>query len=124
MCYTAVSSSDTYKLKNIMAVSEQSLIARRVLEKLNGRKSACCGKPVYQGRVRQHLNSPLRKNFLTCRSFRLAGYNVRHGLSSNLSFLEDNRKENIRRIGKAAKLNNKAGIIVLTAFISPFRFDH
>jgi adenylylsulfate kinase len=48
---------------------------------------------------------------------------VRHGLSSNLSFSEDDRKENIRRIGEAAKLMTEAGIIALTAFISPFRAD-
>ena len=53
----------------------------------------------------------------------LDGDNVRHGLSSNLSFSEDDRKENIRRIGEAAKLMTEAGIIALTAFISPFRAD-
>lgn len=58
-----------------------------------------------------------------CRTFVLDGYNVRHGLSSNLGFSEDDRRENIRRIGEAAKLMMKAGIIAMTAFISPFRND-
>lgn len=58
-----------------------------------------------------------------CRTFVLDGDNVRHGLSSNLSFSEDDRKENIRRIGEAAKLMTEAGIITSTAFISPFRAD-
>lgn len=58
-----------------------------------------------------------------CRTFVLDGDNVRHGLSSNLGFSEDDRRENIRRIGEAAKLMMEAGIIALTAFISPFRSD-
>ena len=58
-----------------------------------------------------------------CRTFVLDGDNVRHGLSSNLGFSEDDRKENIRRIGEAAKLMMEAGIIAMTAFISPFRAD-
>ncbi len=53
----------------------------------------------------------------------LDGDNVRHGLSSNLGFSEDDRRENIRRIGEAAKLMMEAGIITMTAFISPFRGD-
>lgn len=58
-----------------------------------------------------------------CRTFVLDGDNVRHGLSSNLGFSEVDRRENIRRIGEAAKLMLEAGVIVMTAFISPFRAD-
>jgi len=58
---------------------------------------------------------------LGCRTFVLDGDNVRHGLSSNLGFTDDDRKENIRRIGEMAKLMMEAGIIAITAFISPFR---
>jgi len=57
------------------------------------------------------------------RTFVLDGDNVRHGLSSNLSFSDNDRKENIRRIGEAAKLMVEAGVIAITAFISPFRED-
>ena len=58
-----------------------------------------------------------------CRTFVLDGDNVRHGLSSNLGFSEEDRQENIRRIGESAKLMLEAGLIVMTAFISPFRAD-
>lgn len=51
------------------------------------------------------------------------GDNVRHGLCADLGFSEDNRKENIRRVGEVAKLFLEAGVIVLTAFISPFHAD-
>ena len=51
------------------------------------------------------------------------GDNVRHGLCSDLGFSAQDRAENIRRIGEMAKLFIEAGIIALTAFISPFRRD-
>ncbi len=57
------------------------------------------------------------------RTFVLDGDNVRHGLCADLSFSDEDRKENIRRIGHMAMLYVEAGIIVLTAFISPFRAD-
>ena len=57
------------------------------------------------------------------RTFVLDGDNVRHGLCADLSFSDDDRKENIRRIGHMSMLYVEAGIIVLTAFISPFRAD-
>ena len=53
----------------------------------------------------------------------LDGDNVRHGLNSNLGFSPEDRAENIRRIGEVAKLFNDGGVIVLTAFISPYRAD-
>lgn len=58
-----------------------------------------------------------------CRTFVLDGDNVRHGLCGDLAFSEADRRENIRRVGEAAKLFVEAGVIVLTAFISPFRED-
>ena len=57
------------------------------------------------------------------RTFVLDGDNVRHGLCADLSFSDDDRKENIRRIGHMSMLYVEAGIVVLTAFISPFRED-
>jgi len=57
------------------------------------------------------------------RTFVLDGDNVRHGLCADLSFSDDDRKENIRRVGHMSMLYVEAGIIVLTAFISPFRAD-
>jgi adenylylsulfate kinase len=58
-----------------------------------------------------------------CRTFVLDGDNVRHGLCGDLGFSAMDRVENIRRIGEMAKLFMEAGVIVLTAFISPYRED-
>ncbi|MFQ6070046.1 MAG: adenylyl-sulfate kinase [Candidatus Aminicenantales bacterium] len=56
-------------------------------------------------------------------SFVLDGDNIRHGLNKNLGFSPQDREENIRRIGEVAKLFAQAGIITMTAFISPYRAD-
>ncbi|PAR37334.1 adenylyl-sulfate kinase [Vibrio metoecus] len=56
-------------------------------------------------------------------TYLLDGDNVRHGLCSDLGFSEQDRRENIRRIGELAKLMADAGLIVLTAFISPHRAE-
>lgn len=64
-----------------------------------------------------------RLHQLKCSTYVLDGDNVRHGLCGDLTFSDDDRKENIRRIGQVAKLFLESGVIVLTAFISPFRSD-
>jgi len=56
-------------------------------------------------------------------SFLLDGDNIRHGLNRDLGFSDADRVENIRRVGQVAKLMTDAGLIVLTAFISPFRAE-
>ncbi|NBB91736.1 MAG: sulfate adenylyltransferase subunit CysN [Gammaproteobacteria bacterium] len=56
-------------------------------------------------------------------SYLLDGDNVRHGLNRDLGFTDEDRVENIRRIGEVARLMADAGLVVLTAFISPFRSD-
>ena len=56
-------------------------------------------------------------------TFLLDGDNVRHGLNKDLGFTEADRVENIRRVGEVAKLMTDAGLIVITAFISPFRSE-
>jgi len=56
-------------------------------------------------------------------TFLLDGDNVRHGLNKDLGFTEADRIENIRRVGEVAKLMTDAGLIVITAFISPFRAE-
>jgi adenylylsulfate kinase len=56
-------------------------------------------------------------------AFVLDGDNVRHGLNKNLGFSEEDRMENIRRIGEVGKLYVDTGIITLTSFISPYRRD-
>jgi adenylylsulfate kinase len=53
----------------------------------------------------------------------LDGDNVRHGLCSDLGFTEEDRHENLRRIGEISKLFVEAGVIVLAAFVSPYRSD-
>jgi len=58
-----------------------------------------------------------------CRTFVLDGDNVRHGLCGDLGFSAKDRQENIRRIGEMAKIFMEAGVIVLTAFISPYCAD-
>jgi len=56
-------------------------------------------------------------------TYLLDGDNVRHGLCRDLGFSDDDRKENIRRVGEVAKLMVDAGLVVLTAFISPYRAE-
>ena len=58
-----------------------------------------------------------------CSTYVLDGDNVRHGLCSDLTFCPEDREENVRRIGEMVKLFVDAGVIVLTAFISPYRRD-
>ncbi len=67
------------------------------------------------------VNSALFEQGLTC--YVLDGDNVRHGLCRDLGFSDRDREENIRRIGEVAKLFLDAGVVVLTAFVSPFRAD-
>ncbi|MDQ3049341.1 MAG: adenylyl-sulfate kinase [Bacteroidota bacterium] len=57
------------------------------------------------------------------RTYVLDGDNIRFGLNNNVDFSKEGRKENIRRIGEVAKLFVDAGVVVLTAFISPYRED-
>jgi bifunctional enzyme CysN/CysC len=56
-------------------------------------------------------------------TFLLDGDNVRHGLNKDLGFTQSDRIENIRRVGEVARLMTDAGLIVITAFISPFRAE-
>ena len=64
-----------------------------------------------------------RLHMLGCRTFVFDGDNVRHGLCSDLGFSMEDRSENIRRIGEMANLFLQAGVIALTAFISPLEKD-
>jgi bifunctional enzyme CysN/CysC len=65
----------------------------------------------------------LQLNMLGKHTMLLDGDNIRHGLNRDLGFTEADRIENIRRIGEVAKLMTDAGLIVITAFISPFRTE-
>jgi adenylylsulfate kinase len=64
-----------------------------------------------------------RLHLLGVKSYVLDGDNIRHGLNKNLGFSPEDRKENIRRIGEVAKLFVDAGLIAMTAFISPYKED-
>ena len=75
------------------------------------------GKSTIANEVEKTLNLMNRHTFL------LDGDNIRHGLNKDLGFTETDRIENIRRVGEVAKLMADAGLIVLTAFISPFRAE-
>ena len=75
------------------------------------------GKSTIANEVEKRLQMMNRHTFL------LDGDNIRHGLNKDLGFTEADRIENIRRIGELAKLMTDAGLIVLTAFISPFRAE-
>lgn len=75
------------------------------------------GKSTIANLVEKQLHALGRHTYL------LDGDNVRHGLNRNLGFTQEDRVENIRRVGEVAKLMADAGLIVLTAFISPFRSE-
>ena len=75
------------------------------------------GKSTIANLVQKRLHALGRHSFL------LDGDNVRHGLNRDLGFTDADRVENIRRVGEVAKLMTDAGLIVLTAFISPFRAE-
>lgn len=100
-------------------------VTRQDRERLNGHRSfilwftglSGAGKSTLAHRVEELLY--LRG----CRTYVFDGDNVRHGLCSDLGFSPEDRHENIRRIGEMSKLFIDAGVIALTAFISPFRRD-
>jgi adenylylsulfate kinase len=75
------------------------------------------GKSTVAGALEQALHQ------LGVSTYLLDGDNVRHGLCRDLGFSDDDRKENIRRVGEVARLMVDAGLVVLTAFISPHRAE-
>ncbi|WP_219951788.1 adenylyl-sulfate kinase [Dickeya zeae] len=75
------------------------------------------GKSTLAGALEQSLFARGVSTYL------LDGDNVRHGLCRDLGFSDDNRRENIRRVGEVARLMVDAGLVVLTAFISPHRAE-
>lgn len=75
------------------------------------------GKSTVAGALEQALHA------IGVSTYLLDGDNVRHGLCRDLGFSDDDRRENIRRVGEVAKLMVDAGLVVLTAFISPHRAE-
>ncbi len=94
-------------------------------EQLNGHKSAVLWFTGLSGAGKSTLAHAVAKRLHDsgARTYVLDGDNVRHGLCGDLGFSAEDRSENIRRIGEMAKLFVDAGMIALTAFISPFRSD-
>lgn len=91
----------------------------------NGHKSVVLWFTGLSGSGKSTISVALEKALYErhIRAYRLDGDNIRHGLNSNLGFSPEDRKENIRRIGEVSKLLADAGLITLTAFISPYRED-
>jgi bifunctional enzyme CysN/CysC len=115
-----------FALRRAENVHWQALdVSRETHARLKGQKPAVlwftglsgAGKSTIANLVEKKLAAMGRHTFL------LDGDNVRHGLNKDLGFTETDRIENIRRVGEVAKLMADAGLIVLTAFISPFRAE-
>jgi bifunctional enzyme CysN/CysC len=115
-----------FSLRRSQNVHWQALdVSRETHARLKNQKPAVlwftglsgAGKSTIANLVEKRLVRMNRHTFL------LDGDNVRHGLNKDLGFTQADRVENIRRIGEVAKLMTDAGLIVLTAFISPFRAE-
>ncbi|MCC6384281.1 MAG: adenylyl-sulfate kinase [Bacteroidia bacterium] len=100
-------------------------VGRPEHEKLNGHRSCVLWFTGFSGSGKSTLAGQVQERLMAKRihTYLLDGDNIRHGLNSNLDFSPEGRTENIRRIGEVAKLFSDAGIVTLTAFISPFRKD-
>lgn len=103
----------------------ESTITKEDRSKLNGHQGAVIWLTGLSGSGKSTIANVVdyklfNKNY---QSYILDGDNIRHGLNKDLRFSNEDRKENIRRIGEVAKLFVDSGQIVLTAFISPFRED-
>jgi len=112
-------------MKTPNTIYHNATVTRQRREELNDHKSVIIWFTGLSGSGKSTLAHSVEEELykLNCRTFVLDGDNVRHGLSSNLTFSDNDRKENTRRVGEAAKLMMEAGVITITAFISPFRED-
>jgi adenylylsulfate kinase len=113
-------------MKEKLHIVEHSYKLKRAdREKANGHKAACLwftglsgsGKSTIANVVEQELFERGIKTFI------LDGDNIRKGLCSDLSFTEEDRVENLRRIGEVSKLICDAGLVAIATFISPYRRD-
>lgn len=111
--------------KSSNVVWHAATITRNDRERLNGHRSlvlwltglSASGKSTLALAVEERLHE------MGCKTYVLDGDNVRHGLCADLGFSLEDREENLRRIGETAKLMVEAGVLVITAFISPLRKD-
>lgn len=100
-------------------------INRSQREKLLGQRGVCLwftGLPASgKSSIAREIEKMLFEKNILC--YVLDGDNIRHGLNSDLGFSAADRRENIRRVGEVAKLFVDAGLVIITAFISPYRND-
>lgn len=111
--------------KSSNTVWHQSTVSRDMRQKQNGHRAVILWFTGLSGSGKSTLAHAVedRLHHIGCNTFVLDGDNVRHGLCADLGFSQEDRIENIRRIGEVCKLYIDAGVIALTAFISPFRVD-
>lgn len=106
-------------------VWHDSIVTKEDRRQLKKHKSAVLWFTGLSGSGKSTLSAALEKELFDqgVHTYRLDGDNIRHGLNKNLGFSPEDRKENIRRIGEVSKLMVDAGLMTLTAFISPYRED-
>lgn len=111
--------------KSNHTVWHRATVTRLRRERLHGHKSAILWLTGLSGAGKSTLAHAVEEKLhrIGCSTFVLDGDNIRHGLCSDLGFSQEDRIENIRRVGEMAKLMLEAGIITITAFISPFKSD-
>lgn len=111
--------------KSDNVVWHHATVTRERRETLNGHKSFVIWFTGLSGSGKSTLAHAVEEQLYQkdCLTFVFDGDNVRHGLCSDLGFGEEDRKENIRRIGEMTHLFVQAGVIAMTAFISPFRAE-
>ena len=103
----------------------ESSLSKDLRRKQNGHESTVLWFTGLSGSGKSTIANAVAKELYNrnIRSYVLDGDNIRHGLNKDLGFSEEDRTENIRRIGEVSKLFVDSGQFVLTAFISPFRAD-
>lgn len=111
--------------KNTNITWHQPLVSRADREKRNGHRGAVVWITGLPSSGKSSLAHEVERRLfeLGCNSYVLDGDNIRHRLNKDLGFSPEDRTENIRRIGEVANLFTEAGVIVLTAFISPYQED-
>jgi adenylylsulfate kinase len=111
--------------KSSNTVWHHSTVTRKRRENKNNHKSVVLWFTGLSGAGKSTLAHAVEEELFQYgfNTFVLDGDNIRHGLCGDLTFSDADRKENIRRIGETAKLMLEAGVITLTAFISPFRAE-
>lgn len=111
--------------KSSNVVWHHATVTRERRESLNGHRGVILWFTGLSGAGKSTIAHALeeRLHMMGCHTFVFDGDNVRHGLCGDLGFSAEDRSENIRRIGEMVKLFLEAGVIALTAFISPTRHD-